>query len=519
MIKNVVEYLIESTRKYPYKIAVEDEYEKITFSELDTQARKLAHVVAKKCGDARNRPIAVYMDKSVACIIAFLGIAYSGNFYCPVDTKMPVPRIKKIMEVLQPMSIIYNRDIPGELADCVKQIAMEDIQGIDLADCNVTHYTRVLDSDPIYVLFTSGSTGQPKGVVISHRGVIDYTEWLRDKFSFDDSTIFGNQAPFYFDNSVLDIYSTLKCGATMSIIPERFFPFPNKLLKYIHEKNINTLFWVPSALINVANAGILTEFHPKCIRKILFCGEVMPNKQLNMWRKVYPDVLYANLYGPTEITDACTCYIIDREFSDEEALPIGTACENTEVFVLDSEDNPVQENEIGELCVRGTCLAMGYYGDMDKTKEVFTQNPLNPLYHQLIYRTGDLVRYNKYGELVYVGRKDSQIKRQGYRIELGEIETACSSLDAIKRVCAMYDNIHKRMVLFCSLDSVLGNMSEKDIYAGLKHLLPSYMLPDRIYIRDHLPINLNGKIDREKLRKDVEGESDDRKNIEHIKGN
>ncbi|MDE5823127.1 MAG: AMP-binding protein, partial [Lachnospiraceae bacterium] len=329
----------------------------------------------------------------------------------------------------------------------------------------------------------------------------DYVEWLKDFFHFDYHTVFGNQAPFYFDNSVLDIYSTIRNAATLYIIPEKLFVFPHKLMEYVKEKNINTIFWVPSALIGVANADVLkTKVHTK-LEKILFCGEVMPNKQLNIWRKAIPNALYANLYGPTEITDVCSCYVIERMFRDEEPLPIGFACNNMEIFLLNEHDELCQGQEIGEICVRGTGLAHGYYADDGTTEKVFIQNPLNPNWLDLIYRTGDLAQYNIYGELNYVGRKDHQIKLNGFRIELGEIEQAACCVEGIERVCALYDDQVKKILLFC----VAKNVSEKTVYMALKNKIPSYMLPSKIILVENFVLNANGKIDRKQLKMYYEG--------------
>lgn len=498
MVKNIIEYLQYSVQKYPDKVAFVDQTSGITFRSLDCWARQIALLIQRKCPGIRNQPIAVYMGKGVSCLAAFLGVAYSGNFYAPLDVKSPMERIGRILEVLQPAAVLYDRPLPDAMAHSCPQIEiLESVAGQAEDTPQVDAFLSVLDVDPLYVMFTSGSTGQPKGVVISHRSVIDYVEWLKDTFGFSAQTVFGNQAPFYFDNSILDIYSTIKNGATMVIIPEHLFAFPKSLIEYLNSKEIDTLFWVPSALIGVANSGILEKAEIPVLKKVLFCGEVMPNKQLNIWRKRFPDILYANLYGPTEITDVCTYYIIDRQFADEEPLPIGFPCRNTEILVLNEADQAVQDGETGELCVRGICLSAGYYNNEEKSAAVFVQNPLNKKYRDIIYRTGDLVRYNERGEMLYIGRKDFQIKHQGYRIELGEIEAAAYGITQMKQCCAVYDADHQRIVLYCVLNSLL---SDKEIFLFLREKIPAYMLPKRIFIEDTLPLNANGKIDRLALK-------------------
>lgn len=497
MRRNVVEYLIDSAKKFPERVAYADQNKEITFAELLDQVEKIASLIQKNIGNKTNQPIAIYMDKSVEVIVAALAVAYSGNFYCPIDIHSPQNRIARILDVLEPVIILYKDS--GNYLDGA-WVNVDINESVDINDV-IPNYKKLCDIDPLYVLFTSGSTGNPKGVVISHRGVIDYTEWLHGKFSFDENTIFGNQAPFYFDNSILDIYSTLKNGSTMYIIPENYFLFTSKLFGFLKEKKINTIFWVPSALITLVNANSFEKEELVDLKKVLFCGEVMPNNCLNKLRKKYPECLYANLYGPTEITDVCTYYIVDRCFRDDESLPIGFPCENTEIIVLNEKDELVHEDEIGELCVKGCCLSMGYYGDAEKTNSVFVQNPLNKKYVERIYRTGDLVKYNAYGELIYEGRKDFQIKHQGHRIELGEIETAANSVEGLKQVCALYDDVQKKIVLYCSF--IDDDKTEKDIYKELKSKVPNYMLPSVILLRESLPLNANGKIDRVILKGEI----------------
>ena len=494
---NILEYLEESVEKFPNKIAYIDESTEITFFQLMKQSKAIASKIAAL--NIIKRPIAIYMEKSVNCVVSFLATVYSGNFYTPIDVKMPYQRINNIMNTLQPIAIITNRtslDAVKRIESIAETIVFEDALETQVDEDNLKSIrNKVIDSDPLYVLFTSGSTGTPKGVTICHRSVINYTDWVSQTFSITEDERFGNQAPFYFDTSVLDIYCTLRNGSTMYIIPTKLFSFPIRLIEYLNDKKINIIFWVPSAMCLVVNLRAFQVIIPQHLKKILFAGEVMPNKQLNVWRKFIPDVLYANLYGPTEITVICIYYIVDREFRDDEPLPIGIPCRNTDILILNEQNNLVQIGEIGEICVRGTSLALGYYNNPEKTAEVFVQNPLNKLYSEIIYRTGDLAKYNVRGEIIYISRKDYQIKHMGHRIELGEIETAVSSLKKITLCCCVYDSIKNKLVLFYQ-----GQTDKNYIIEGIKLLLPNYMIPNKFIQISEMPLNTNGKIDRLKLK-------------------
>lgn len=499
MQKNVLEYLDKTALSHSDKMAFGDEQEEMTFEELKRDADAIASTLLKI--EAFRCPIAVYMPNSCDCIRAFMGIAGRGSFYCPVDTAMPLERASIILNVLKPAAIItsekYEKKLKG-LGLGIPIIRIEDAKNTPVQAEQLQNIREsLLDLDPLYVLFTSGSTGIPKGVLISHRAVIDYIDWVTEAFDIHDGVVSGNQSPFHFDNSILDIYGPMKTGSSLYIIPRKKFLFPSDLIAYLNEKKINAICWVPSMLCTVVNLKGLDAQKPLYLNKIIFCGEAMPNKQLNVWRRALPDAMYVNMYGPTEIVQACTYYIIDRDFADDEPLPIGIPFKNTRIIMLNERDEKVQQGEPGELCVCGTCLALGYYRNPEKTKEAFVQNPLNDAFEEKIYRTGDIVKYNDRGELLYLSRKDFQIKHMGHRIELGEIETAFGGMQGIENCACLYDKEQSRIVMFYTGEETdSGNLT-----AFLKKKLSKYMIPDHFIYCTELPYNPNGKIDRIMLKK------------------
>ena len=500
MKNSVLPWLDETAKRLPNKLALQDISGNITYQEYRSKSLAIAYKIVELNKGEMKKPVVVYLEKGKEVLVSFMGVAYSGCFYSPIDTEMPPSRVNKILEVLKPEIVITTNKLKTNFEKFNfygSYIIYEETICSEEDETAVKPYTeKIVDTDLLYVLFTSGPTGVPKGVSICHRSVIDYIDWVTETFNITQKDTFGNQAPFYFDNSILDIYSCMKTGATLNIIPKKLFFQPVPLLEYIKYNKINTIFWVPSALIVVSKLKAFRNVDlSDTLKRVLFCGEVMPNKQLNIWRKFLPNVTYANLYGPTEITDACTYYIVDREFSDDEPLPIGIPMSNTDILVLNDEDKLVTDDEVGELCVRGTSLAMGYYNNPEKTRSAFVQNPLNKAVPEIIYRTGDLVRYNEYREIIYISRKDFQIKHLGHRIELGEIETAISSLEEVTLNCCLYDEKNQRIVLF-----VDAQVDRDYIKERIEKLVPEYMIPGKVIYLENMPINANGKIDRIKLK-------------------
>lgn len=506
MQKNVLEYLEEAVAAVPEKIVFADDKSALSYAEFSDRAKRIAsgllQFFASQDALRTPKPVAVLVDRSIRPLASFFGVVYSGNFYVPIDRKLPQERIRLILDTLEAKIILAERKDERLLA----QLSWEGVTGYqeDLLACEINHEAldavaaRQIDTDPLYAIFTSGSTGVPKGVLVSHRSVIDLADQFRAEFGFDETCVFGNQAPFDFDVSVKDIYSTICNRATMCVVPQVMFSFPAKLITYLNEKKINTIIWAVSALRIVENLKGFASETPKYLRQIMFSGEVMPVKVLNYWRKYFPEAQFVNLYGPTEITCNCTFYKVDRVYREDESLPIGVPFVNSSVFLLDGDRLVTEIGEPGEICVRGTCLALGYYNSPEKTAAAFCQNPLNSNYPERIYRTGDFGKYDAQGRLLFASRRDAQIKHMGHRIELGEIETAANALDFLTiGVCLHKDDD----IVFCYQ---ADEPCDREILRALGKKLPKYMLPTKLKWYAKLPLNKNGKIDRVKLRGELE---------------
>lgn len=501
-ITNVLEYLERSAERFPDKPAFSDEHNTLTFSELLRSARAVGSALLSVV--EKGGPVVVYMEKSPAQVAAFLGVVYAGGFYVPVDTAMPAKRVQMILDTLEADVIIADeasREKAEALGFSGALLPAEALMQSVPDEAGLARIRRQsIDGDPLYAIFTSGSTGLPKGVCISQRSTVNLTEWYCTALDFTEKEIFGNQTPFYFDSSVKEIYAVLRTGASMIMIPKTLFTFPTKLIDYINEKKINCVDWVPSVLCLVANFKTFDKIKPLYLKKLIFMGEVMPTKQFNIWREHLPQVEYYNLYGPTETTVDCIYYKVERQLRDDEPIPIGYPCENTDILLLTEQGGRAQPGQVGEICVRGVSLALGYYNNQQKTDEVFVPNPLQKHYRELIYRTGDLGKLNEYGEIVYVERKDFQIKHMGHRIELGEIESAMNTISGVGRACCLYDKAKEKIVAVYE-----GAVSRKELVDHLKNALPKYMIPN-IYVQlAQLPLNLNGKIDRALLAKEYAG--------------
>ncbi len=502
MYINVLELLEEAAKKNPDTVALSDENNSVTYREFLLKAKSIGSYLANnKCGRLNApRPIGVLIGRNIESIISFMGCVYSGNFYVPIDITMPKARLDLMLDTLKPAAII-------DAAHNEKVSIPNTIKYDEMVNCNIDEEkltdirTISIDTDPLYAIFTSGSTGVPKGVLVSHRSVIDLVEQFEVAFGFESNLVFANQAPFDFDVSVKDIYNAIKHSSTIEIIPKKYFMMPAKLVEYLAQKNVNVMIWAVSALRIIADFKALSlKIKPESVKYIMFSGEAMPVKTLKYLRSELPDVTYVNLYGPTEITCNCTYYKIPQELESETYIPIGKPFRNTKVFLIDENGALIDKEGVkGELCVSGTCLALGYYNNPEKTSEVFRFDKNISEYPVRMYCTGDIAYYDKNMNLVFASRKDFQIKHMGHRIELGEIEAVLNTYSGIRIACCIFDKEAQKIICFYESDAECM----KDIVAFLKEQLPKYMWPNKYVWYEKLPYNKNGKIDRKLLSENL----------------
>ena len=499
----ILDYLEETAERFPDKLAFADVSASITWSALVEKAKERAAVLSRYFEPGQAVPVMI--EKSVKTLEYFFGALYAGCFYSYFDATFPDSRLNSMIETLGVRRIVADSRFEKKFS----ALNAEPLFFGKLEDENTpprcyddARRRSIIDTDAAYANFTSGSTGTPKAVAVSHRSVIDFISCFTEIFGIRAEDNIANQAPFDFDVSVKDIFSGVFTGASVHLVPKMFFSFPTKLLDYLEEREITVLIWAVSALCIVSTLNGFDYKVPAKLRMVMFSGEVMPVKQLAVWKRFVPAAEYINLYGPTEITCNCTYFRIPKDADIEgyaRGIPMGIPFPNERILLLDESDRPVTKPGVeGEVCVSGTCVALGYYNS-ERTAEVFVQNPLNKAFFERIYRTGDLAVLGEDGNYYYIGRKDTQIKHMGHRIELGEIENAIARHDGISRACCVFaDN---RITAFYAGEE----RDKKDIVTLLKVSLPAYMVPSDFIRLAEFPLTKNGKIDRRALLEKLNG--------------
>ena len=477
MVTNLLDYLERSAEKFPNKVAFSDETESVSFAKLRELGQKVGAAISERVLGT-HLPIAVLTTHTVADVVAFMGALYAGCFYVPIDGYAPKEHTAMRYDAICPAMTIEAKTLAE----------------LPYAEPKGQIHNKILSTDPAYAIFTSGSTGIPKAAMISHGGVINLIEWMGDTFEFNEDTVFAGQCPFYFDSSVQELYSTLKNGATTHLFPKKFFISPLKVLKRVEEVGANVMPWAAAAVKLIANSGVFEKFVPNGIADVIFGGENMPGKVLNVWRRAMPNARFTNVYGPTETTVDCSYYTVSRDLADDESVPIGYPCYDTELLLIDEENKPAT---MGEVYVRGKGVGLGYYNNPERTAEAFVQNPTVRAYRDIVYRTGDIARLNEHGELVFLARADNQVKHMGSRVELGEVEASAAGNMGVRLVCCSYDKEKSKILMFYE-----GDISEKELTAELNARLPRYMCPNVVIKVDEMPAMPNGKIDRLRVRRE-----------------
>lgn len=495
-MKNVLEYLERSAKLSNHRII--DEYGQCSYLDLLNMSQRVGSGLVNKV--TYCTPIPIFMEKGIQCLSAFFGTVYAGSFYVLLNPELPKVRLQQVLNQVQSKIILTDQrhyPIAKEYFPEYELLLIEDLQTTTINTERLDQIRKKsLDVNPLYANFTSGSTGVPKGVVVNHISVIHFIDQFTETFQITSNDVIGNQAPFDFDVSIKDIYSAIATGATLVIIPKRLFSKPVELLDFICQHQITTMIWAVSALCLISTFHGLDYKTPETVNKILFSGEVMPMKHLKEWMKHLPNAMFVNLYGPTEITCNCTYHIIDKTRDYQNHIPIGKAFDNKEVFLLDNDQIIDEANKIGEICVRGIGLSLGYYNNTTQTDTAFVQNPMHHYYRDIIYKTGDLAYWNENEELIFNGRKDFQIKYMGHRIELEEIEKVIS--EYVERVCCLF--LKEKIYCF-----YVGDIDKKEIHRHIKEKLPIYMIPGRFMKLDTFPLTKNGKIDRQALSQLIGG--------------
>lgn len=495
-MKNILEFLENTAPRLGDKTAFADESGSLSFDKLMHLARAGGSFLLGR--GIYRQPVAVFMDKSPRTIAAFFAVIYAGCCYVPLEKGMPLHRLRMILQSLQPQAIICDdasAPVANDLGWDDKVVDSNELFAAEIDDEALAAIRRrQIDTDPAYIVFTSGSTGVPKGVTACHRSVIDYANSLCPVIGASEDSRFAMQVPLYVDACMKEILSVIKCGSTAFLMPQSLFMSPLRVLDFLNRYEINTICWVASALTLVSGLGAFEEGRPEHMKTVCFGSEVFPVKQLHLWQKACPEARFINLYGPTEATGMSFYFNVDRDFAEGEAIPVGRPFDNTDFFLLREDDTQAPAGEPGEICIRGTALSLGYFDDPERTAAAFTQNPLNPHYPETVYRTGDIGRLNERGELVFISRKDSQIKNMGHRIELGEIESCACLCGGVESACCLFEKEKSKLYLY-----YMGTADEKSVQKHLRKELPRYMVPTKLYRMQTLPLLPNGKIDRKSL--------------------
>ena len=502
MASQVFDWIRRSAASYGSRIVYDGIEKSISFEELERYSASVATWVARH--SAIERPVAVMAGRNVYTPACYMGVARAGCFYAPMDPDVPRQRLEQIMSVAEPSIVIVDREhleIAKGVAGGCEIALIEDLLTYPADDDLVdAREASVTETSPLYMIFTSGSTGKPKGVLTSHRSMICYLEGLNEVIGLDESDVLGNQAPLDYIAAIRDMYLPVMTGASTVMVPKNEFAMPDALFKTLNDHGVTTLCWSTAGLEVPAKLGGFADSRPEHLKRVVFSGSVISNKYLRVWQENLPDVTFINQYGPTEATASCTFYVLSDVVTDDTVLPIGKPYKHYQIVLLTHDEesgawSATPDGDIGEICVKGPCLAIGYYRSKEQTDKVFLQNPLNDEYPEKIYLTGDLGHIGEDGELYFHGRKDRQVKHMGHRVELAEVEAYALTIDGVTECASLYDKSRELIYLFYA-----GPATSKEITLSFRADMPAFMVPRKLVALDEMPHLPNGKIAMSELK-------------------
>ncbi len=502
-MKNILEWLEASANSFPDKTVYSNLDYSLTFSQVSDIAKSVGTAIIDS--NLPEGPIAVIMGKEPKMIASYLGVAYSGRIYAPVDVTLPIKRLDSIFNNLCPSAVVTSEALVEKVQGILAQVGKADVtvltvEALEKTSANQAKLDEVREKmtelDPLYIIYTSGSSGIPKGVIASHRNVICYIRAYVKVMGITSEDVLGNQSPLDYIAAIRDIYVPLYKGASSFLTPKEFFMQPNKLFDALNNAGVTSIGWTSSSMTLLDTLHAFKNYSLKTVNKVCFSGSVMTKPVLEYWIANLPNAKFVNQYGPTEATASCTYYVVDEHTMDYESVPIGKPYDDYKIVLIDEEGKTPADGELGEICVAGPILALGYYKNLEKTNQDFIQNPLNDRYRELIYKTGDVGRLLPDGNIEFHGRKDRQIKHMGHRVELDEIEAAASTVDGVGENAVIYDDKNEVLVLY-----YVGEATVKELSAGLRGVIPGFMVPRKMINLEVLPKLPNSKIDLKELER------------------
>lgn len=502
-MKNVLEWLEKSSEKYGDKTVYSNPEYSMTFQEVSDTAKSVGTSIINK--NLPAGPVAVIMDKEPKMIASYLGVAYSGRIYAPIDVTLPLKRLEAILGNLEPVAIVTSASLTEKVSNILNQVGKADVKVLTVEELEKSTVQQdkldevrneMTELDPLYIIYTSGSSGVPKGVIASHRNVICYIRDYVKVMGITVEDVLGNQSPLDYIAAIRDIYIPLYTGASSFLTPKEYFMQPGKLFDALNNAGVTAIGWTSASMTLLDTLHAFKNDTLKYVNKVCFSGSVMTKPVLEYWTTNLPKALFVNQYGPTEATASCTYYVVDEHTFDYDSVPIGRAYDDYKIILIDENGNEPANGQYGEICVAGPTLALGYYKNLERTNQDFIQNPLNNRYRELIYKTGDVGRILPDGNIEFHGRKDRQIKHMGHRVELDEIEAAASALEGVGENAVIYDDKNEVLVLY-----YVGKASVKELSAGLRGIIPGFMVPRKMVNLESLPKLPNSKIDLKELER------------------